>query len=57
MFPDQNFSTIASFMDAYHEVISIASSSVDRSQMQLAATLLIEAYKSKHFVWYFRKYI
>ena len=51
MFPDQNFSTIASFMDAYHEVISIASSSVDRSQMQLAATLLIEAYKSKHFVW------
>ena len=51
MFPDQNFSTIGTFMDAYHEVISIATSSVDCSQMQRAATLLIEAYKSKHFVW------
>jgi phosphoheptose isomerase len=45
-FPDIRFSDIATYSDAYFKQYAEASSSIDQTQLAIAATILLNAYKN-----------
>lgn len=47
-FPDQTYSTITDFADAYYDRLAAATRSLDRAQLESAAAILEAAYKNGH---------
>ena len=47
-FPDQTYSTVANFADAYYDRLAAATRSLDRAKLEQAASILETAYKNGH---------